>query len=375
MVGGRLLCVVLLALLAGCTGLDVAPAPERAPAFASEATAARALPVFADEAPRRLPATLALSEQWLRPTQNLTANLSAPGASHVAWFVAIDGMTPRLHMVGDRPHVFVDFSAGAPHLPATGDLAPGGAPVGLAFAIEGRHLLQSRHHPDARLVVNVAQDGGATAQAFLTDVGGHRFVPDEVTVRPGGRVWVRNQAASVGDATGKEFLLRLPGAGPSLEMNAVDEGLYTLVAAVRAPDGTRGEARARFVVDFERPSDRLEVGPVTYRFDVVPATDDTVRVPFHADLPIRHGHVRTRVHSPLPGDASVHVELRRGGQIIAAWDATEGMEQDVGALPAGDYALYVSPREGTLVEFQLDAFFRLRLPTPPELDEARAPGR
>lgn len=368
--------LALAAILAGCTfPPEDAPTPAARDAPpAPAATAQPLVPLVPEPAPRApaLPVSVSLDEAWIKPLRTTTGTLVAPPDARVAWFVSLEEEDPRVAMVGgkafalkrstpDRDGTLVRRSPA--QLP---DLAPDGRPRALRFDAAGQYALEAGA---ARLAVNVwpgAPAGGATQTFLVEDAAGARFVPDTLDVAPGARVLFWSAARASVDVRERAFAAYVPLEGARVAVTAVDEGLYRLRALVLDARGARGEAVAPFLVDFERPSDTL--APGTWTFDsTAPGIDPPAELSFDAAHPLRHLEVRFVARSNAPAPPVVEVALLRGGETLASATSDAATSLRVEDLPAGEYVVRVTHREGVLASTKVEIDGRYRLPPPERL--------
>jgi hypothetical protein len=147
--------------------------------------------------------------------------------------------------------------------------------------------------------------------------------------------------------------------------------MYSAIAEVADDAGARGEARARFLVDFDRPATRREVGPVdgTFRGGPLAASlpPEESRQRFEAEYPIALLRVAANASSLLPGPGSVRVQVLHGGSVVGEMVTGEDAGLALLDLPPGEYVLRVVPEAGQEVRYQASARLTFRLPVPPAL--------
>lgn len=376
-----LVVLVLASVLAGCTGFGAPPAAREAEAAPELAPAAAATLVVAPDtppAPPAIPLSLALDETWLKPLRSTTATLVAPPDARVAWFVALEEEDPRVAVVDGAPYA---LKSSTPDRDGTlvkrvradvPDLQPDGRGRALRFDAPGQYALDAA---GARLAVNVwpAAPAGRPTQAFLVeDASGLRFVPDTLDVAPGARVVLWSQARAAVDVRERAFAAFVPGDGARVTLTAVDEGLYRMRALVVDARGGRGEVSAPFLVDFERPDDRL--APGRWRMEsAFPGAEPPDTFSFTAQHALRSLEVRFVARSTMPVPPAVDVELLRDGETLASASSKTATSLRLDELPPGDYVVRVTHREGALVATTLEVEGRYRLPTPARLATANAP--
>lgn len=369
--------LLLLALLvAGCVSFG-APPPAEAPAAAGAPAPEPEAPAFAppEAAPApRLAASMRFSEVWLRPVQDQSAQLDAPGATRVRWFVGIEGVHPEVRFIAGRPYVTAQAGKTADHPASTGLIDPGRA-AAVRLVEQGRHLFAVPGHPEATFALTVVSDAPAeeSVTAFLAEdgAGSLRVLPERLAVRPGTRVVFVSQVAAPAEVARTAFQPWVGTGGRALNLTPVDEGMYTLFAEVADEAGAQGEARGRFLVDFDRPATRREVGPVDGSFTTGPLAAGTPpaeeREAFEAEYPIRVLRIAANASSPLPGGAAVRVQLARGDEVLADMVTGETDAVTLFDLPAGGYVLRVAHEAGHAVSYEATLRLTYALPVPPAL--------
>lgn len=386
----HLVVLSLSLLLAGCATLGLGSDPRDGDdgddGHAKAAATLRAdddgpviLPVAYAPAARAAPpqpnATLHLQELWLRPVQDQSATLDAPDARAVAWYVGIDGIHPDARFINGRPYVTAEPGKASAHPATTGPIDPG-AGYALRFPLAGRHLfvVEGAATP---LAVSVRPDApdedDDLATTFLVIENGEpRFLPDRVAIRPHSRVLFVNQANVSLEAVRVAFQPWVAGSSARLDFTPVDEGLYTLVAEVQDATGANGEARARFLVDFDRPSDHVDVGPLRGRFTGLPTIPEGSHTwPLQADHPIAHLALHANATSDVDDNAAaIRLQLEREGATIAEFLAgPDGGHLEAHDLPPGRYTLRILHEAGALVDYNAEGRATLRLPVPERLRE------
>lgn len=376
------LALLLLAALLVAPGCVVRGPTPRVPSAASEYVVPEALvpdvgvaSALPDATPARAPiqASLRVAQDWLKPLDTVEAQLTAPAGTSVAWYVAMRGANAHVLALNSGTYVVADHQQRAPRRPTTGDIAPGGAPVSLTLDEPGLYAFGSQRAPGASLRVDVRPDApaGSVARVFLVGKPGEvRFVPDEVTMRPGATLRVANQAEQSADATATSFLLLLPQRDPRVAFGAVDEGAYDLLAVVTDASGGRGEAGARFLVDFDRPVAHERIGPYSGVFNAPaapPAPAESASWPLRAANPVRELRLAVAARSDMPAPASVELVLLRGQQEVARTSSADAEGIHLLDLPPGDYAIEARAAEGVLVAYTVEGAASYRLPPPPGL--------
>lgn len=379
--------LVLALLLAGCSvpepDADAADAGDAALARASVMDASRDEPVFLAPSfsapPPVLAVSASLAPQWLKPFGSFEAVSTLPAGARVAWFVEHEEVEARATVVDGEVYV---LKATTPdhHLTekrSRADLAgfaADGRARAMRFDAPGRYTLAAG---DARLVVNVWPDAplDGPAQAFLLDASpAARFDPPEVDLASGARLLLWNYASG-DDATldllESGYAAYVPLAAHGGRVTPIDEGLYRLTLLARDGEGAKGIARVPFLVDFERPSERVSLGPYTGRFTVGEGlTDEHHRATLEAKHPLRALYVRVNASSMVPAPASVALELTRDGEPVAATSTVTSGELALEDLPAGRYEVRLRPEHGVGVAYELFAEGRYVLPTPERLRSA-----
>lgn len=332
---------------------------------------ALARPVAAPEPPS-VEASLSLDVRWLKPFRSFEATLATLPSASVAWFVE--------HEEGDAEAtsttrgIFVHKAAIADHhgAPRTRthadvpDLAPDGRARALRAEIPGRFTLDAE---GARLVLNVWPGAPAgPTQAFLARGEGAalRFEPRELDAAPGARILLWNEAGRSVDVRETGFAAYVPLEGARGPLTPIDEGLYRLHALVRAEDGARGLASETFLVDFERPAERIAIGPLRGEFSHPELARD-VRGTFTAHHELRALDLWFNATSGAPAPASVIVTLLREGEVVASASTLASSSLSFADAPPGEYAIEVQPEHGALVRFDLTGEGVYRLPDPPRL--------
>lgn len=374
----RLGILFALLLLAGCT----APAPAReglsTPEPASYVVEESAPFAFLRPEPvetAALDVSVALSERWLKPFRTLEVSATAPPDTRVAWFLELDEVEPRVTIVDGEIFLLKSTTPDhhdldGPRVPVSlSDAAPDGRARALRLQTPGRYHLDA---DGASLVVNVwpeAPEG--PSQAFFVEVpGSHRFEPAEIDVAPGTRVLLWNQAARSFDLREIGFAAFVPLAGREGNVTPVDEGLYRMVALGVEPR-SRGIDRVGFLVDFERPSDRLYAGPFSGEFALAEAgVEPARRIALRAEHTLESLVVRYEVRSLVPAPASVRVAMLDEHGTLAHSSSLTADEIALAELPPGKYYVEVSPEHGARVGYVLEAEGRYRLPTPARLLES-----
>lgn len=379
--------VVAALFLAGCTGprsADASPAsaspgpsgPATGPETGTPVFVARAeLP---SEAPR-LPVALEAPQRWLKPFGLLEVASSVPDGSRAAWFVEHEEVEARATTVDGEVYVLKsttpdhhmsDVKRGRADLLG---IEPDGRARALRIDVAGRYTLAVG---DARLVVNVWPDApaDASAQAILFDdgAGGVDPAPGEVDLPTGGRLLLWNQAGRVVDVREAGFAAHVPLPANGGRVTPIDEGLYRLVLVARDASGARGAASMPFLVDFERPAERLSVGPATGRFVVAETggegpVDPPYALAFGAQHPLRELVLRFNDSSPLPAPRSVEVTLLHENVPLASASTLTANELLFTDLPAGSYDVVVRPEHGAIVSFEVTVSGLYELPTPERL--------
>lgn len=370
--GAILLVVAVLA--AGCTGSqEPMPLPSSPVVEAETVQLALAPPDRVVRAP--LDVSLVISESWLRPLRSIDVAMEAPGAARAAWFVELEGTEPRAtnldgevfvlksttrdphNTEGPRPRVTVP------------DLAADGRARVAKIERAGRYTLDAE---GARLTINAWPDAPAgAAQAFLIeDAGALRFEPPEIDVAPGTRVLLWSEAPRTVEVREARFAAFVPLAGRAGSITAIDEGLWRLIA-LAVHDEARGTASAAFLVDFERPSDRLSVGPF---YGDVPVAEAPLEPPrriwFRADHPLETFVLSFDARSNAPAPASIVVALYREGELLADTSSLAANELAFTDLPAGKFQIEVRGEHGVLIGYEVSGEGRYRLPTPERLLES-----
>jgi plastocyanin len=379
--GGAVRGVVLLValVLSGCVSFG---APVEAPRVVADAPRGEAagVPVLAAAPPDpdptpRLAAALRFPEVWLRPLQDQVGLLDAPGATKVHWYVGVEGVHPSVRFIAGHPYVTAEPGRASEHPATTGPVEPGRAGA-MRLVERGRHALGVPGHPGASFALSVVADApeAASVTAFLVEEGGAvRFLPERLSVRPGTRVVFLNQATAAVEVARTAFQPWV-GAGPGpLNVTPVDEGTYTLVAEVSDDVGARGEARGRFLVDFDRPALRREVGPIEGSFrtgDLAPALPpQEARERFEAEFPVTLLRLAANATSLLPGPAAVRVQLLRAEVLVGEFVTGEAEGLTLLDLPPGPYVVRITPESGHDVWYEATARMSYRLPVPPALRE------
>ena len=381
----RTLALLGALLLAGC----VVPwaTPEEAPAASRPAAPPEAEPaVVAAAAPGpavpALPASLSFSGLWLWPVQDQAATLEAPGATRVAWFVGIDGIHPDVRFVRGRPYVTAAPGKAADHPVHVGPLEPGGA-AALRLHEAGRHVFalapatgpgeaaaSALAPAPAPVAVTVLPEGPERASVFLVEEEGRpRLVPDRVQLRSGGRLTFVHEAREPLSLHRAAFQPWIGMGGATLDLTPVDEGLYTLVAEVADDAGRRGEAQGRFLVDYDRPPQRHDLGPARGSFLGPPAPEQPEALGFVAELPILALRLWGNATSRLgEDDAAVRVTLARDGAPLARLTLTpQGGHLALADLPPGRYEVLIEPAGGNLLAYDLEGRVEYLLPVPERL--------
>lgn len=391
--------VVLAMLFAGCTGfapaaIEGADVDGAGPASAPPRDAA---PVFLAADPSApgltpIPARVTLERAWLRPYQPAAATLSTTPGTDVAWFLqaedddvlltrargsvyASEASTPQQHhhhAPGTEDHPDAPEAPPASRRRADLDeLAPGGRPGALVFALEGRFLLATPGGATVNVTVRSEALPGPT-DAFLVGPGaGARFVPDELDVPPGARVLFWNQASAATGLREVAYLARVPGTADGVEFVPIDEGLWRLHAVVR--DGARGfgTTSAPFLVDFERPAERVEIGPTRGRLAQADASLPEVEersLSVSATFPLKRLDLAFNASTPLPAPGSVRVlVVGDDGRTHAEASSLETATLSIEDLPAGRYDIVVRGEQGAFVDYELAGLALYELPTPARL--------
>lgn len=367
------LIVALASVLAGCT----APPPEPQVEPTSEEPAPLAplaLARPAHTAPPTLPVSLAVDVPWLKPFREVTPTLDAPSDARVAWFIEHDEVDARASVVDDD--VFVLKSTTPDHHNTQGprsradllDFAPDGRARTLRVQVPGRYVLEAE---GARLAINAWPDApkDGPTQAFFVDAdGAARFEPAEIDLPVGGRVLLWNQAGSSVDVLEVGFAAHLPLPERGGALTPIDEGLYHVVALAVDARGARGVARAGFLVDFERPSEFVGIGPIRGDY-VYPETgaERVVRGTFTAHYPMRTLDLWFNATSAVPAPASIEVTLLHEGEAVATASSLTSRSLALVDAPAGTWAVEVRGEHGALVGFELTGEGVYRLPVPERL--------
>lgn len=366
--------VALASVLAGCT----APQPEREPQGEPDAEGtplaplALARPAYAARA--TLPLSLLVDVPWLKPFREVTPAIDAPADARVAWFIEHEEVDARASVVDGE--VFVLKSTTPDHHNTQGprsradvlDFAPDGCARTLRVQIPGRYVLEAE---GARLAINAWPDApkDGPTQAFFVDAdGAARFEPAEIDVPVGGRVLLWNQASASADVLEAGFAAHLPIPERGGALTPIDEGLYHVVALAVDGRGARGVARAGFLVDFERPSEVVSIGPI--RGDYVypeAGAERVVRGTFTAHYPMKTLDLWFNATSALPAPASVEVTLFHEGETVATASSLTSRSIALVGAPAGTWAVEVRGEHGAFVGFELEGQGLYRLPVPERL--------
>lgn len=339
-----------------------------------------------------LDVSIALSERWLKPLRPVDVAVEAPAEATVAWFVELaevlnasadasgssasrPAVEPRSTTVeGD---IFVLKSTTPDHHNTDGPRSPVEIPELVAdgrarsvkLATPGRYTLEG---DGAQLLLNVWPGAPeSAAQAFLVEEGDAlRFEPPELDVRPGTRVLLWSQAPRALELVETRFAAFVPLDAREGRITPIDEGLYRLLALAVRGDA-RGIASAAMLVDFERPSDRLVVGPVQGELLVAEGgSDEPPGIRFRAQHELESLVVRFAAGSNLPAPASILVSLLHEGELLAEASSLTEDEIELFELPAGKYTIEVRGEHGALVGYEVGAEGRYRLPTPERLRES-----
>lgn len=377
--------LVLVALLAGCTGLAVPPPaePEATPAWA-ETEAPTRTRVPAPEAPllRAIAMNASMEARWLKPLQPATASVVVEPGARVAWFVGHAEEDAAITTIADDVFVSKTSTAESRHRHRAGEpahdhpgfgrsptQAPGlseDAPRAMRLPLPGRYVLGAE---DARLTVHVfpgAARDAATQATLVEENGRLRFVPDALAFPPGARMQLWSQLEAPRDVREVSYATFLPGEEHALAFTPIDEGLYTLHAYAQAP-GAAGAASMRFLVDFERPAERLALGPWGGRLTQGEGGGEERRYSVTAQHPLASLEARFNASSLLPAPASVTVTLERDGETLASASSVSEDRLTAENLPAGRYHLVVRGEHGALVGYDLQGEGRYVLPVPPAL--------
>ena len=369
--GGHRLAALALALLcAGCVDLgahDAAPATIL-PAHAGIAAQLDYAPADATPPPGSGYA-MDLPDVWLRPYQQANATVDAPGAA-IAWYAGIVGDPLRATRIGGETYLGRDVTRN--RTLGTRDIEPGAAET-LRLGPEGREVFTSRHAPS--MLATVTLDANATdgsARIYMVgDRNAPRFVPDAITLRPGGLVTFVNKANATLDANEREFLARIPSDAARLVFHPVELGVYDLVATARGGPHGDGEARGRFLADFDRPNTHLDFAPIVGRSASAAAPDpfatsEPQALP--AALPIRELRIGVRLTTQVPNAApSIRVQLRQDGRPLLDALAKDGARFTLTDLPPGRLTLSAQPATGFLVDYNVTGDLDMRLPIPDAL--------
>lgn len=370
--------LILLVLVAGCS----APADPRAPASApADARPVEALALERPEptAPRQLAVELSLSAQWMKPFRGFDASVEAPPDARIAWFVEHDEVDARATIVDGG--LFILKATTPDHHDTAGprsrvevlDLAPDGRARAMRLAFAGRYVYEGS---GAQLVVNAWPGApvGSPAQTFLVvRDGALRFEPAELDVAPGTAVLLWSEAPGTHEVRERRYAAHVPIDARVSRMTPIDEGLYRLTALAVQGDAARGVATAPFLVDFERPSDRLVVGPVAGRFLASETgAEREARLAFSAVHELRAFAVHVNASSPLVLPSSVEVTIERDGAVLVAASSLTAHTIELADLPAGDYAIVLRGEHGAYVGYEVSAEGIYRLPAPARLIEEMA---
>lgn len=366
--------LVLAVLAAGCT----APSePTRPPSSRVDETEVVPLALAPPDRVVRAPLDVSvdLSDRWIKPLRSIDVAMEAPEAARAAWFVELEGTEPRATTLDGE--VFVLKSTTRDPRNAEGPRATVTVPP---LAADGRARVASieragRYTFDAQgaeLTINAWPNAPAgAAQAFLVDDAGVlRFEPPEVDVAPGTRVLLWSQTSRAVEVRETRFAAFVPLSVRDGSLTPVDEGLWRLIALAVQGDA-RGTGSATFLVDFERPSDRLTVGPIYGDVAVAEVALDPPReIAFRAEHPLETFVLAFAAHSNAPVPASIVVALYREGALLAESSSLEASELAFVELPAGKYEVEVRAERGALVGYEVSGEGRYRLPTPERLRES-----
>jgi len=410
--------VVLLApaVLAGCTAFDGTTAPAGQSQLIAAADATADPPNFrsAIVAPALSLPLAALDvraeQAWLKPREMMVATASQP----VEWFLDVAHDDVRFLLVSDKIFVAPASAAtGHSHAPETPDhehpearvrsgpadvgrLQAGVAPSALTLAVPGRYVFRSVSAeaaaasapalgPELVVYVRADADGNATSQAFLVpDEAGGRFQPAVLDVRTGTTLLLWNQLESAVRVTESAYAAPVPAAPTAtLTLTPADAGLYLLHAASFDASGVAAAGSDAFLVDFERPPRRLDVGPYEADFSAAPLEGDRrYRVVTTASYPVSLATIHLRVGSDAPDVGGVGPAPEVVARLVAAGVevatrvfAAGEAEWTLPNLSAGDIALEVWPQDGVMIAVRVELGLDYQLPTPVEVDMARASGR
>ncbi|HUR68801.1 MAG TPA: hypothetical protein VM370_06100 [Candidatus Thermoplasmatota archaeon] len=335
----RLLAIVLVLLLAGCTRPEPRPAILPEPEPESEPEPAQTI-VFAALPTARLLVSLDVVDRWVRPEDTVLANATAR-ASSFEWYLAERNPLARVPDAGP-------FA-----------LARGGA-LTLDVRRAGRHVF-ALDASDARLNVSIVPGAlPLRLDARLVDEGeGARFAPDELVGGPGSVIALSNDALPLATVRRVEQMMPLPESGRTIHLRMPDHvrelGDYDLVVVARDGAGAVGEASARIVYDNRKPEANQTFGPWqgTFRAPALPGRSEPVRHAWWNARTLTSLDVTFTATSGLPAPAAVRVTLvDASGASIASADAG-GFH--VASLASGDHAIVVELLEGALVSYEVQA--------------------
>lgn len=356
--------IVALMLAAGCVALPSAPREDAGPTGARPVEAPPERPTFlpaSENTPPLLPVTVHLGAAWLKPLEATNATATVPPDARLEWLVGVRGGATRMVLVGDA--VYVAPERGYARA-GVGPLDPGDSGA-MRFDAAGRHVIALADDAEARLSVDV-RDGApsGTASVFVVDgaSGARRFVPERIDVAPDALLVVRNQANATVAARETRTYVRLAAAGSTIAFTPVDEGVYDVVAIATAT-AAQGEASAPFLVDFDKPAARIEVGPFSGQFVAPDAPGANESVAFATTDPVRALRLRFHGQGPLT-DSSFRVRVSQEGRVVADVSSAAVGALELRDLPAGRFAVEALAQNGVLVDYEVDGEALLDLPLP-----------
>ncbi|HEX2021263.1 MAG TPA: hypothetical protein VHH36_01005, partial [Candidatus Thermoplasmatota archaeon] len=297
--------VAAAALLPGCALLDAPAAEEPAPRAATGGDPASASFQERDVPPPAartdLPVSIRVADRWVKPSDEIVANATAPEGAIVSWFLAPrNPVAPGVERIDHVPETLRVVAAGS-------------ASVDARMAQPGRYSYEARGLPGVRFNVTVVASlprGGSGEVLFVEDAHGARFAPAETVVGPGAGVYVRNLAAREVEPVRVDQMLRVAPDGPGASFAPPRLlGDYDVVAVARDAGSGWGLAGVRVVVDSRKPDPTAAIGPWTGVFATLPQAEEPDRRAFEARFEVASLRLAFNASSDAPGEPAVRVRV------------------------------------------------------------------
>lgn len=343
----RVLAILLVVLSSGCA----LNAPQDAPTATPTATQPT-VPDTADELvvppteKSQLPVSLSVQDRWVRPSDLVVANATAPAGATIGWFLA-----PRNPDVpGEENYEFVPRTLAA--------TPPGSTSNEARMAELGRYTYAARAFPNASFnvtVVSALPAGAGATVSFVVDEYGPRFFPTELFVGKNAPVRVHNRAKTQDvEPVRVEQMTRVGADGPAVSFRPpVLLGDYDLVALARDDADGWGQASARIIVDARKPDANVTLGPWSGTFTVttVEKPDD---FPISTRFNLSSLTLAFNAASSGPQAASVRVSvIDANGTVLGKAEGAQGT-LELRELPGKSLVVRVESLAGVSTSYQIE---------------------